>query len=151
MVESRDKNLKGRLSAENQIGDVVLVKRVRDERQPGPTRFHDKTYPELCRTEKKINVHTCIVEDLADLKSALPFHEQQHAERLVKVELPTLGLSEAQPRTLELMQDDAETWARWRVEKFAVDGRVRLQCLGETDPGYKVWVDLSCTRYRWVR
>ena len=137
--------------AEIHVGDVVLVKRVRDERQPGPVRFHDKTHQELRRTKKKINVHTFIVEDLADPKAILPFHEQQHAERLVKVELPTLGLSEAQPRTLELLQDDGETWVRWRVEKLAVDGRVQLLCLGETDPGLKVWIDLSRVRYRWVR
>ena len=151
MVESRDKNLKGRLSAELRVGDVVLVKRVRDERQPGPVRFHDKTYPELCRVKKKINVHTFVVEDLADPGAVLPFHDQQHAERLVKVELPTLGLGEAQPRTLELLQDDGATWVRWRVEKFAVDGRVQLVCLGDSGPGHKIWVDLSRVRYRWVR
>jgi hypothetical protein len=151
LVESRDKNLKGRLSAELQVGDVVLVKRVRDERQPGPVRFHDKTYPELCRVRKKINVHTFVVEDLADPKAVLPFHDQQHAERLVKVELPALGLGQAQPRTLEILQDDGETWTRWRVEKFAVDGRVQLVCLNEPDLGYKVWRDLSRVRYRWVR
>jgi hypothetical protein len=151
MVESRDKNLKGRLSAELRVGDVVLVKRVRDERQPGPVRFHDKTYPELCRVKKKINVHTFVVEDLADPGAVLPFHDQQHAERLVKVELPTLGLGEAQPRTLELLQDDGATWVRWRVEKFAVDGRVQLVCLSDSGPGHKIWVDLSRVRYRWVR
>ena len=151
MVESRDKNLKGRLTAEIHVGDAVLVKRVRNEKQPGPVRFHDKTHRELCRVKKKINVHTFIVEDLADPKAVLPFHEQQHAERLVKVELPALGLSEAQPRTLELLQDDGETWVRWKVEKFSVDGRVQLLCLGETDAGLKVWKDLSRVRYRWVR
>ena len=151
MVENRDKALKGRLSAELHLGDVVLVKRVRDERQPGPVRFHDKTYPGLCRVRKKINVHTFIVEDLADPKSILPFNEQQHAERLVKVELPVLGLSEAQPRTLELLQEDGVTWVRWRVEKFAVDGRVQLVCLDEAEQGRKQWADLSQVRYRWVR
>ena len=75
MVESRDKNLKGRLSVELQVGDVVLVKRVCDERQPGPVRFHGKTYPDLCRAKKKIN-------------AIPPFHEQQHAERLVKSNSP---------------------------------------------------------------
>ena len=151
MVENRDKALKGRLSAELHLGDVVLVKRVRDERQPGPVRFHDKTYPGLCRVRKKINVHTFIVEDLADPKSILPFNEQQHAERLVKVELPVLGLSEAQPRTLEILQEDGVTWVRWRVEKFAVDGRVQLVCLDEAEQGRKQWADLSQVRYRWVR
>ena len=74
MVESGDGNLKGRLSAVH-VGDVVLVKRVRDEKQPGPVRFHGKTYPDLCRAKKKIN-------------AIPPFHEQQHAERLVKSNSP---------------------------------------------------------------
>jgi hypothetical protein len=151
LQEKRELTVKGQLSAELKVGDVVLVRKGADEKAAGPARFQAKTFPELCRVKRKINVHTFVVEDLADPEAALPFSGMQNADRLIKVELPVLDVDGAQPRTLETLEDDGETWKRWRVESFAVDGRVKLVSIPEVSGGYSRWVDLSSVRYRWVR
>ena len=69
-----------------------------------------------------------------------------HAERLVKVELPGLGLVEG-PRKLEFTSN-GEDWEPARLVKVALDGRVQLE--KESDPGRPVWMDLSRLRYRWI-
>ena len=69
-----------------------------------------------------------------------------HAERLVKVELPELGLVEG-PRRLEFTKN-GEDWEKARLVKVALDGRVLLE--KELDPGRPEWTDLSRLRYRWV-
>ena len=150
-VEKRENTLKGHISAELQVGDVVLVKRTPDSKSEVPRRFQSKTYPLLCRAKKKINVSTAVLEDLADPRAVLPFNERQHAERLVRVELPALALASGQPRMLETANADADTWTRWRIERFAVDGRVKLACQEEGQEGRVEWRDLSTTRYRWVQ
>jgi hypothetical protein len=151
LQEKRELTAKGRITAELRVGDVVLVKKEADEKAAGPVRFQAKTYPELCRVKRKINVHTFEVEDLADPEAALPFSGMQNADRLIKVELPVLDIDGAQPRSLETLEDDGETWRRWKVESFAVDGRVKLTSVTEVEGGYLRWVDLGSVCYRWVR
>ena len=120
-------------------------------RPPGPPDFKRRLSLSCAVLKRKINVHTFVVEDLADPEAALPFSGMQNADRLIRVELPVLDVDGAQPRTLETLEDDGETWKRWRVESFAVDGRVKLVSIPEVSGGYSRWVDLSSVRYRWVR
>ena len=58
-----------------------------------------------------------------------PFQVRQHAERLVKIDLPALPLTVGQPRELEIVQPGGDTWVRWRTERFTIDGRMKLQCM----------------------
>ena len=102
-------------------------------------------------SQEKISVQTFEVEDLVDPGSALPFSEMQSAARLIKVELPVLDVDGAQPRTLETLEEDGETWKRWGVESVAVDGGVKLNAMSEPETAFSQWVDLSRVRYRWVR
>ena len=69
-----------------------------------------------------------------------------HGERLVKVELPGLGLVEG-PRRVEYTTN-GEDWEKAKLVKVALDGRVLLE--HEADPSRPVWTDLSRLRYRWV-
>ena len=94
------------------------------------------------------NPHTFVLEDLVDAAKALPFLQLVNAERLVRVDLPALGLEPGGPRRLEICAPDGDSWERWEIERFAVDGRVRLKHLDE--PGRVEWRDLTQHRYRWV-
>ena len=51
---------------------------------------------------------------------------------------------------LELYNERLDAWERFCVDRFAVDGRVRLErCDGER-AGAHEWRDLSRERYRWL-
>ena len=150
-MEKRESSLKGHISSELHVGDVVLVKRQPDQRTEVPRRLQAETYPFLCRVKRKLNVSTAIIEDLADPRAVLPCNERQHVDRLVRVDLPSLSLAAGQPRVLETANPDADGWTRWRIERFAADGRVKLVCQEANQEGRVEWRDLSQTRYRWVQ
>ena len=85
---------------------------------------------------------------LADPGASVSFKQPVSAERLVKMDLPALGLDPGQPRRLELHHAESDEWIRYDIDRFAVDGRVLLRRLDP--PGRGVWTDLSEQRYRWV-
>ena len=69
---------------------------------------------------------------------------------MVKLDLPELPVASESRRELELYNERLDTWERFRVDRFAVDGRVRLErCDGER-VGAHEWRDLSRERYRWL-
>ena len=151
-VEKRQAQIGGALSSELHVGDIVMVKRPPDDdRLGGPKRFRAKTFKNLYRIKTKISPGTYKIEDLVDPLLALPCSDRQHADRLVRVELPELSLEAGQPRLLEIMDPSADRWVRWRIVNFAVDGRVKLKCEDEGQVGRYEWRDLSESRYRWVR
>ena len=148
IVERREEDLAGYLSAELEVGDVVLVRRDALSTRTGPLRFQPRTYPDLYRVRRKIGRHTFVVGLLADPGASVSFKQPVSAERLVKMDLPALGLDPGQPRRLELHHAESDEWIRYDIDRFAVDGRVLLRRLNP--PGRGVWTDLSEQRYRWV-
>ena len=133
------------------VGDYVLVcKPPLPTTQRGPNRFERRTYPEIFRITRG-STHTFHVEYASNRELKPPFDLPVHAERLVKIDLPTFELDEHQPRCLELLNpgaDDEDGWEKYYIEKFGVDGRVFLR--HGTSPSHAEWVDLSEVKYRWV-
>jgi hypothetical protein len=140
----------GRVSAKLSNGDAVLIKREPTARREGPLRFQDRAYPHVYKIVDSIG-DTFKVACWHDPLRPVPVKNPIHADRLVKLDMPELELRPDQPRTLEILEPDAdpeEGWVRWRVERFARDGMVQLR--REDQPGVADWFDLSRTRYRWV-
>ena len=77
-----------------------------------------------------------------------PFDQPLNADRLVRLDMPEVPLDPGQPRTFEVLNADNDTWYRWQIERFAVDGRCR--CRAVADPARVEWLDLSKFHYRWV-
>ena len=84
-----------------------------------------------------------------DAEKVPPFKQPLHAERLVKLDMPELDLSADQPRKLEMREGPASPWNTYRIDRFGVDGRVRLVLDGGAVQTSK-WVDLSKCEYRWL-
>ena len=78
----------------------------------------------------------------------VPFIQPVHAERLVKLDMPELDLDPRQSRFLDLHDARSDEWIRWYVERYSIDGRVRIRNVHA--PEDVEWVDLSRKRYRWV-
>ena len=133
------------------VGDFVLVcKPPLPSTQRGPNRFERRTYPELFRITRGSR-HTFWVEYASNRELTTPFDLPVHAERLIKIDLPTFELDEHQPRCLEILrpgEDEEEGWERYYIEKFGVDGQVLLR--HSINSGHTEWVDLSRERYRWI-
>ena len=83
-----------------------------------------------------------------DPSGAGPFVQPLDVERFVKVDLPELALDPAAPRRLELYSETSDSWTAWNVERYSVDGRVRLR--QANDASNCEWVDLSQVRCRWT-
>ena len=79
----------------------------------------------------------------------MPFLNPLHAERLVKLDMPELELDPRQLRLVEVYNSSTDVWTRYKIEKYAIDGRVMLRDV--VSPALVDWHDLSELRYRWVR
>ena len=145
-LEREEKKLEGRLSAELQVGDAVLVRREPTVERKGPTRFQERVYDGVFVIKNKISPTTFEVEDLADKAMTIPFTQPLHAERLVKLDMPELELSPTQPRRLEMRERETQPWNEYTIERFAPDGRVSIR----HGDGEARWVDLSRCEYRWL-
>ena len=78
----------------------------------------------------------------------ISFDQPIHADRMVKLDMPELDLDPAQPRRIEIHDPSTDTWDAFELERFSVDGRVRIRhALQHTNVE---WVDLAKKRYRWV-
>ena len=77
-----------------------------------------------------------------------PFEQPLKADRLVRLDMPEIPLDPGQPRIFEVLNEDNETWHRWRIERFAADGK--CLCRRDGDVGRVEWMELSKYRYRWV-
>ena len=72
------------------------------------------------------------------------------AERLVRLDMPELGLEPGQPRKLELRESNREPWSTYELERFGADGRVRIVLQGGGAQTRR-WVDLTKCEYRWLQ
>jgi hypothetical protein len=72
-----------------------------------------------------------------------------NADHLVPLDLPEPELDPDQIRVLEIESAGGAEWVRYRVERFASDGRVYLRNLDYVNESGE-WKDLSQVRYRWV-
>ena len=137
-------------SGEIKKGDLVLVKKEIERKDPGPSRFKMSTYKEVFRVVAG-GPHAFHVRYVYDPKKALPFSLPLNAERLIRLDMPELELDPAQPRLLQMLEPDADPetgWTSWRVERHSPDGLVQLQRLDQ--PEVREWFDLSEQRYRWL-
>ena len=66
----------------------------------------------------------------------------------MKLDLPELPLSDTSHRVLELYVEEFDRWDRWKIDRFSVDGRVRM--LRDDESGLAELFDLSKRRRRWV-
>ena len=150
-IEGSESTGKSRTMEPLSIGDFVLVcKPPLPTTQRGPNRFERRTYPELFRICRG-SVHTFWVEYASNKDQKPPFEMPAHAERLIKIDLPTFELDEHQPRCLEILrpgEDEEEGWEKYYIERFGVDGHVYLR--SAVNRGHTEWVDLSRERYRWI-
>jgi hypothetical protein len=113
-------------------------------------RFQPRVRDELYRVARKVDRHTFFVEHVIGPAVPIGFRQPLNAERLVKLDLPELPVAAESRRELELYNEHLDAWERFRVDRFAVDGHVRLErCDGERAGAYE-WKDLSRARYRWL-
>ena len=146
--EELERRAGGHLSSELFVGDVVLVRSDPTARREGPLRFQARVRDELYRISRKIDRHTFHVEKLTRPAEPVGFTQPIHADRLIKLDLPELPLTDTRHRVLELYDEATDTWEAWSVDRFAVDGRVRLT--RNDDSGRSEWFDFSQVRYRWL-
>ena len=90
-----------------------------------------------------------VVEDFVD-KEYVPKFQPLHAERLVRLNMPELGLQPGKPRRLEMRESSVDPWNTYVLERFGADGRVRFLLEGGAAQTRK-WVDLTKREYRWLQ
>jgi hypothetical protein len=100
------------------------------------------------RLTKKITRNTFDVEAITAPGAPVSFVTPIHAERLVKLDMPELDLRPNQERYIEIHDNSLDEWNRYKIERYAIDGRVFIR--RESDPNECEWIDLSTKRYRWV-
>ena len=122
--------MSGHLSQELEVGDPVLVRRESTVERKGPTRFQSRVYGGTFVIKRKVSPTTFVVEDLVDKEYVPKFRQPLHAERLVRLDMPELGLEPGQPRRLETRESPVEPWNTYVLERFGADGRVRLLLQG---------------------
>ena len=148
-IEREESKLGGRLSSEIGVGDAVLVRREATVERKGPTRFQERVYEGIFRVVRRASPGAFWVEDLVDKTKSVPFRQPVHAERLVKLDMPELELRADQPRKLEVREAPTQPWNRYVIDRFGVDGRVRLRYEGGGKQT-NTWVDLTQVEYRWL-
>jgi hypothetical protein len=150
VIDDLESEAGGHLSSELFVGDTVLVKREPTALREGPLRFQSRVYPTVFRVSRKIDRHTFILEHVTGRGTPVGFKQPVNADRLVKLDLPELPLRDESRRELEMFDERDDSWKLWRVDRFSVDGRVRLMRLHDPQRGSFEWHDLSRCRYRWV-
>ena len=145
----------GTLGMELQVGDTVMLRMDPTVKRAGATRFQPKVRDGLWEITAKISPQTFKLCAHGD--RTVPYGGTVSADNLIRVVLPTLEMDPSQPRLVEIFRNTTGEWDRFRIDKFAVDGRVFLKRLKknprndrwEADP-MGVWRDLSESLYRWV-
>jgi hypothetical protein len=146
-IERDEATMAGHLSSELEVGDPVLVRREATADRKGPTRFQSRVYDGIYVIKKKVSPTTYVVEDLVDKEYVPKFSQPLHAERLVRLDMPELGLEAGQPRRLEMRESSVDPWNVYTLERFGADGRVRL-LLQDGAAQTRKWVDLTKCEYR---
>ena len=137
----------GGVHAELEVGNIVLLRKPFDSKATVPKRFQPKVYPYPYRIKRAIGRQTFTLESLIADDKPLPFIQPVHAERLVLLDMPELGLDPDQKRRLDLHEPTTDTWDPFHVERFSLDGRVKIRSIDR--PMLVEWIDLSTRRYRW--
>jgi len=70
---------------------------------------------------------------------------------LIKLDMPELELRPDQPRRLEMRESETQPWNEYVIDRFGVDGRVRLKYSEGAAQHAMKWVDLSKCEYRWLQ
>ncbi len=55
---------------------------------------------------------------------SIPYEGTVNAENLIRVMLPSVEMDPEQKRIIEIYRNTTSEWERFRIGKFAVDGRV---------------------------
>ena len=148
---------KGSASAELDVGDVVVLKLPPTTTRKGPKRFTERTRKQLWRVYKKVGPNTFYLEDANDPSIKNPY--SQHAENIIKLNIPDLALEPTRSRQLEIFNNESGAWERFRVERHSIDGRSLLRRLHLSDDPNEpldveepnaAWHDLSENLYRWI-
>ena len=150
-LEVAERNLDeapGLLSKELRVGDIVLVRVPATTRREGPLRFQSRVLPDTYRVCRRIAANTFMVESVVDPGRETSFVQPIHAERLVKLDMPELQLSDRMNRDIEIYDNTRDAWDRFKIEKYSIDGRVQVRKLA--NPTELEWLDMSTVRYRWV-
>ena len=113
-----------------EVGDHVLLRREATVERKGPTRFQSRVYPGVYVVKRKVSPSTFVIGDAMDQHATVPVRQPLHADRLVKLDMPELELSADQPRRLEMRAGPGDAWNTYVIERFGVDGRVRLMLEG---------------------
>ena len=146
----RSATMAGHLSSELEVGDPVLVQREATADRKGPTRFQSRVHDGIYVIKRKVSPTAFVVEDLVDKEYVPKFSQPLHAERLVRLDMPELGLESGQPRRLEMRESPVDPWNVYTLERFGADGRVRL-LLQDGAAQTRKWMDLTKCEYRWLQ
>jgi hypothetical protein len=145
---------RGRISAELQVGDVVVVKLPPTQSRTGPKRFTARTRAQMWRVYKKAGPNTVWLEDANDRSIKNPY--SHNASNLIKLNLPNLELEATRSGYLETYDNTTGEWTLHKVERHSIDGRTLLRRTTRDldgvlveDPN-PVWVDLAEEVYRWI-
>ena len=125
-----------------------MVRKAGKKKPQGAKRFESRALDEALVFDKVMGDNTYALKSLLlGVRSSLgQMVNKVPAARIVKVELPGLGVVQGQ-RQLEYTTD-GDTWDKATLVGVALDGRVKLE-RGRAS-GRAHWVDLSEFRYRWV-
>jgi hypothetical protein len=145
---------RGRISAELQVGDVVVVKLPPTQSRTGPKRFTARTRAQMWEVYKKAGPNTVWLEDANDRLIKNPY--SHNASNLIKLNLPNLELEATRSGYLETYDNTTGEWTLHKVERHSIDGRTLLRRTTRDldgvlveDPN-PVWVDLAEEVYRWI-
>ena len=145
---------RGRISAELQVGDVVVVKLPPTQSRTGPKRFTARTRAQMWRVYKKAGPNTVWLEDANDRSIKNPY--SHNASNLIKLNLPNLELEATRSGYLETYDNTTGEWTLHKVERHSIDGRTLLRRTTRdldgvlVDDPNPVWVDLAEEVYRWI-
>ena len=136
------------------VGDCVLRVKPPKERPHGTSRFEPRTDSSIYRIRHAIGENTFELEylDGNGVMGPNDYPVRVSADTLIRLDMPELtdlGISDLQPRELELQDhEDHNLWHRARLERVLADGRVVLRY--DDRPRTSRITDLTKERYRWL-
>ena len=89
-AEYNAKDVKGSVSRELEVGDLVKVKHPPTNRREGPWRFWERCRKPLFRIASKLGQNTFKLADARETNKEYGFHE--HADNLVLMDMPELDI-----------------------------------------------------------
>jgi hypothetical protein len=147
--------MEGTFGMELQVGDVVMMRLDPTVRREGPKRFQSRVRDDICIIDQKISPHTFRLKTYWEPQVMI--QGTHHAENLIRVDLPWVELESGSLKVIEIFRNVEGDWVRYRIERYAPDGRCSLKRLkqnegsGEwSEDGVALWSDLSLELYRWI-